>query len=243
MPLVGTGDDLAALLTRALIEQNIPPEAGDVLVVTQKIVSKAEGRLRRLDAVAVSRRAEELAATVNKDARVVELILSEARRAVRAVPDVLIVEHRLGYILANAGIDQSNVGPDGDTTALLLPEDPDASCRRLRAALTERFGVAVAVLMNDSFGRPWRNGVAGTCIGAAGVEVLRDCRGVPDLFGRPLRHTDVAIGDEIAAAASLLMGQASESIPAVLIRGLAVRASASQTARTLLRPAERDLFR
>ncbi len=219
------------------------PERGDVLVVAQKIVSKAEGRLRRLDDVRVSVRAEKLAAMVGKDARLVELILSETRRVVRAVPNLLIVEHRLGYIMANAGVDQSNVGPDGDRVALLLPEDPDASCRRLRAALQERFGIAVAVLINDSFGRPWRNGVAGVCLGAAGLEVLCDCRGKPDLFGRKLRNTEIALGDEIAAAASLLMGQADEHIPAVLVRGLDVAATSTQTAQALLRPADRDLFR
>ncbi len=172
------------------------------------------------------------------------LILSETRRVVRAVPNLLIVEHRLGFIMANAGVDQSNIGqlPEGDLLALLLPDNPDASCARLRADLQQRFGVAIAVLMNDSFGRPWRNGVTGTCIGAAGLEVLADRRGRPDLFGRRLRNTEIALGDEIAAAASLLMGQADEHIPAVLVRGLGFAASA-QTAQALLRPPERDLFR
>lgn len=207
--------------------------------------------------MAVSPHARELAATVGKDPRLVALILSETRRVVRAVPGLLIVEHRLGFIMANAGVDQSNVGQSsvdqsdveqsnvqsgGDLLALLLPENPDQSCARLRAALQQRFGVAIAVLMNDSFGRPWRNGVTGTCIGAAGLEVLADRRGRPDLFGRRLRNTEIALGDEIAAAASLLMGQADEHIPAVLVRGLGLAASA-QTAQALLRPPERDLFR
>ncbi len=243
MPLIRQGDDLADLLARAWEASGVVPERGDVLVVAQKIVSKAEGRLRRLDDVQVSVRAEKLAAIVGKDARLVELILSETRRVVRAVPNLLIVEHRLGYIMANAGVDQSNVGLDADRVALLLPEDPDASCRRLFAALQERFGIAIAVLINDSFGRPWRNGVAGVCLGAAGLEVLRDCRGKPDLFGRQLRNTEIALGDEIAAAASLLMGQADEHIPAVLVRGLDVAATSTQTAQALLRPADRDLFR
>lgn len=162
---------------------------------------------------------------------------------VRAVPNLLIVEHRLGFIMANAGVDQSNVGVEGDLLALLLPEDPDASCARLRTALQQRFGVAIAVLMNDSFGRPWRNGVTGTCIGAAGLEVLADRRGQPDLFGRLLRNTEIALGDEIAAAASLLMGQADEHIPAVLVRGLGIVAASAETAQALLRSPERDLFR
>lgn len=249
LPLIKEGDDLAELLVRACAAGGVVPMRGDVLVVAQKIVSKAEGRLRRLDTVRVSSRAQELAASVGKDARLIELILSETRRVVRAVPDLLIVEHRLGYIMANAGVDQSNVGAEGDGLALLLPTDPDASCRRLRAALEERLGIALAVLMNDSFGRPWRNGVTGVCLGAAGLEVLRDCRGRPDLFGRTLRNTEIALGDEIAAAASLLMGQADERIPAVLVRGLPVaevsapQTAQAQTGQTLLRPAERDLFR
>ena len=212
-------------------------------MVAQKIVSKAEGRLRRLDAIRPSPRAEELAAVVGKDARLVELVLSESRRVVRAAPNVLIVEHRLGFVMANAGVDQSNVGPDGDAVALLLPRDPDASCRALRAALHRRLGVALAVLMNDSFGRPWRLGVTGVCIGAAGLPVLRDRRGSPDLFGRALRHTEIALGDEIAAAASLLMGQADEGIPAVLVRGLDLAALPEQPASALLRAPDQDLFR
>ena len=243
VPLIRKGDDLADLMARACVQGGVVPEAGDVLVVAQKIVSKAEGRLRRLDEVEVSPRAEELAVLVGKDARLVELILAETERVVRAVPNLLIVEHRQGWIMANAGVDQSNVGAENDSLALLLPEDPDASCRRLRSALQERFGVAIAVMINDSFGRPWRNGVTGVCLGAAGLEVLRDCRGRPDLFGRPLRHTDIALGDEIASAASLLMGQADEHVPAVLVRGLRVAARSNETARDLLRPADQDLFR
>ncbi|MGH7070179.1 MAG: coenzyme F420-0:L-glutamate ligase [Acetobacteraceae bacterium] len=241
--MVRAGDDLAELLARASTEAGLGLEAGDVLVVAQKIVSKAEGRLRRLDDVVISARARELASIVGKDARLVALILAETRRVVRAVSDLLIVEHRLGFIMANAGVDQSNVGPEGEALALLLPEAPDQSCERLRAALQRRFGVGIAVLMNDSFGRPWRNGVTGTCIGAAGLEVLADRRGRPDLFGRLLRHTEIARGDEIAAAASLLMGQADEQIPAVLVRGLGEATPSKQTAQALLRPAERDLFR
>lgn len=243
MPFIRAGDDLAELIARAWTESGMSVEAGDVLVVAQKIVSKSEGRLRKLDDVRISRQAEEMAAIVGKDVRLVELILGETRRVVRAVPGLLIVEHRLGYIMANAGIDQSNVGREDDRLALLLPEDPDTSCRRLREALQARFGVAIAVLINDSFGRPWRNGVTGVCLGAAGLEVLRDCRGRADLFGRELQHTEIALGDEIAAAASLLMGQADEQIPAVVVRGLGVAGTSAQTAQVLLRPAEQDLFR
>lgn len=239
VPLVRPGDDLVEILGEALAGHGL--EDGDVLVVAQKIVSKAEGRLRRLGAVTPSAEAVEIAETVGKDARLVELVLSESRRVVRAVPNTLIVEHRLGHTMANAGIDQSNVGP-GEEVALLLPEDPDASCRAMRDGLRERFGASVAVLMNDSFGRPWRNGVTGACIGAAGLRVLLDRRGDPDLFGRTLLVTQVALGDEIAAAASLLMGQGDEGFPAVLIRGLRIEA-VDQPAAALLRPAHEDLFR
>ncbi len=243
IPLVRPGDDLVRLLGDALGALDLGPVAdGDVLVVAQKIVSKAEGRTRRLDAVTPSARALELAQSLEKDARLVELVLSESRRIVRAARNTLIVEHRLGYIMANAGVDQSNVGPDSEAVALLLPEDPDASCRRLRDGLRERFGADIAVLMNDSFGRPWRNGVTGVCLGAAGLRVLHDRRGAPDLFGRPLMITQIASGDEIAAAASLLMGEADEGIPAVLIRGLRFD-RVDEPALALLRPAQEDLFR
>lgn len=243
IPLVRPGDDLVRLLGDALDALEIGPVTdGDVLVVAQKIVSKAEGRLRRLDAVAPSACAQDLAARLDKDARFVELVLSESRRVVRAARNALIVEHRLGHIMANAGVDQSNVGPDHESVALLLPEDPDASCRMLRDGLRARFGADLAVLMNDSFGRPWRKGVTGVCLGAAGLRVLRDRRGWPDLFGRPLMVTQIAEGDEIAAAASLLMGQADEGIPAVLIRGLHFE-RADEPALALLRPADEDLFR
>lgn len=241
IPLVRPGDDLVRLLGDALAGPGLLAD-GDILVVAQKIVSKAEGRLRRLDTVTPSAEAVELAQVVGKDARLVELVLAESRRVVRAVRNTLIVEHRLGHIMANAGIDQSNVGPAEEAVALLLPEDPDASCRALRDGLGERLGADIAVLMNDSFGRPWRNGVTGVCIGAAGLRVLRDRRGDPDLFGRTLLVTQIALGDEIAAAASLLMGQADEGIPAAVIRGLRFDRT-DQAAAALLRPAHEDLFR
>ncbi|WP_431857124.1 coenzyme F420-0:L-glutamate ligase [Azospirillum sp.] len=241
LPLVRPGDDLAVLLGDALERNGARPQRGDALVVAQKIVSKAEGRLRRLAEVTPSPRAFELAEIVRKDARLVELVLAESREVIRAVPHVLVVEHRLGFVMANAGVDQSNV-EDGEETALLLPEDPDASCRRLRAALQERFGVPLAVAMNDSFGRPWRNGVTGVCIGAAGLPSLIDRRGAPDLFGRELKVTEIAVGDELAAAASMVMGQAHEGIPAVLVRGLSIDGP-ERPAAALLRDRRHDLFR
>jgi len=160
---------------------------------------------------------------------------------VRTAPNVLIVEHRLGFVMANAGVDQSNVGAEEDV-ALLLPLDPDASAARLKTALEARYAVRLGVVVTDSFGRPWRNGVVGVCLGAAGVPALRDMRGSPDLFGRPLRVTEIAIGDEIASAASLLMGAADEGVPAVIVRGFAP-AGREVPAKALTRDRALDLFR
>lgn len=242
-PAVVPGDDLADLAIAALAAEAIAPAAGDVLVVAQKIVSKAEHRLVNLAQIEPSDEAVRLAPQVRKDPRVVELVLRESVRVVRALPNALIVEHRLGMIMANAGVDQSNVGgsEDGDW-ALLLPEDPDASAARLREAIRQRTGVAPAVVINDSFGRPWRLGTVGTAIGAAGLPSLLDLRGKPDLFGRRLEVTVVGLADEVAAAASLLMGQADEGRPVVLLRGLSWDAPAAP-ARNILRPGAEDAFR
>lgn len=243
IPLVGIGDDLASLVVEGLEAADTALMDDDVLVVAQKIVSKAEGRLIDLASITPSARAEELALVVRKDPRLVEVILSESRRVVRAVKDVLIVEHRLGLIMANAGVDQSNVAdPRGPSLALMLPQDPDASASRLRDELCRRLGRSVGVVINDSFGRPWRIGTVGVAIGCAGLSAILDLRGTRDLFGRPLQTTVLAHADEIAAAASLLMGQAGEARPVVLIRGLAPGGK-HQPARALLRPLEEDLFR
>lgn len=242
LPLVQAGDDLASLVLDGLGRLGITPRPRDVLVLAQKIVSKAEGRLVRLADVTPSAAAVELAAEVRKDARMVELILSESRRVVRARPDVLIVEHRLGLIMANAGIDQSNIGHEEGEAALLLPEDPDASAAALRTEIGRRSGVEPAVVINDSFGRPWRRGTIGIAIGAAGLPSLIDRRGETDLFGRTLKATLIAYADEIAAAASLVMGQTTEATPAVLMRGLAWSAPEGG-ASGLIREAGEDLFR
>jgi coenzyme F420-0:L-glutamate ligase/coenzyme F420-1:gamma-L-glutamate ligase len=245
VPRIASGDDLAAITGAALGRLDLELRRGDVVVYAQKIVSKSEGRQVRLSDVTVSPRAAELAAVTRKDPRLVELILSESRRVVRATTDVLIVEHRLGFIMANAGIDQSNVASvsaDASPSVLLLPEDPDASAARLRTALTPTGGPAPGVVINDSFGRPWRLGSVGVAIGCAGIPATRDLRGVPDLFGRALQVTVVGHADEIAAAASLVMGQAAEGHPIVLVRGLSFSGS-NQSARDLLRPAAEDLFR
>ena len=243
VPEVAAGTDLAALVADGLAAAGLDLRDGDVLVLAQKIVSKAEGRRVALDSVQPSPRALEVAASVRKDARLVELILAESRRIVRQRPDVLIVEHRLGFVMANAGVDQSNVaGPAGCEVALLLPQDPDASAAGLREALAQRLGVRVAVIVNDSFGRPWRRGSVGVAIGCAGMPALRDMRGLPDRQGRRLRVTEVALADELAAAASLLMGQAAEGLPIVRVRG-AVLEGAEVGAAALVRAATQDLFR
>jgi coenzyme F420-0:L-glutamate ligase/coenzyme F420-1:gamma-L-glutamate ligase len=243
LPLVGAGDDLAGLVASALKPNDVTLRAQDVLVVAQKIVSKAEGRIVDLATVEPSPRALELSALVEKDARLVEVILSESVRVVRARRGALIVEHRLGFIMANAGVDRSNVAPaDGSERVLLLPEHPDRSAEALRRGLAALTGIDVAVVINDSFGRPWRQGTASVAIGVAGLPGLVDLRGQPDLFGRRLEATVVAFADEVAAAASLLMGQADEAQPVVLIRGLSWSAPES-TAASIIRPPHEDLFR
>ena len=243
IPAVRPGDDLAGFIVAGLEAAGVVPVDHDVVVVAQKVVSKAEGRIVDLAAVAPSARAEELAALARKDPRLVEVILSESRRVVRAVKDVLIVEHRLGFVMANAGVDQSNVAePGGATLALMLPQDPDASAARIREELNRRCGCSVGVVINDSFGRPWRVGTVGVALGCAGLPAVLDLRGQRDMFGRRLQTSILGHADEIASAASLLMGQAAEAQPVVLVRGLTPRAT-HQSAQALLRPIDEDLFR
>jgi coenzyme F420-0:L-glutamate ligase/coenzyme F420-1:gamma-L-glutamate ligase len=243
LPLIKAGDDLVELIASSLKLNRVEPRAQDVLVVAQKIVSKAEGRMIDLATIEPSAKARMLAVEVDKDPRLVELILSESVRVVRVRRNVLIVEHRLGFIMANAGVDQSNVGPtDGAQRALLLPENPDRSAETLRNGLAAATGINLAVVINDSFGRAWRQGTAGVAIGAAGLPALIDLRGRPDLFGRKLEVSVIGFADEIAAAASLVMGQADEAAPVVLIRGLRWSAPES-TAASLIRPSNEDLFR
>jgi coenzyme F420-0:L-glutamate ligase/coenzyme F420-1:gamma-L-glutamate ligase len=241
---IAPGDDLALRIVRAAAQTGIALADGDVLAVAQKVVSKSEGRFAVLDDVTPSPRAMDLAATCLKDARLVELVLRESREVLRAVPDVLIVEDRRGLVLANAGIDQSNVEPDaaGRARVLLLPEDPDASAQRLRTRIRALAGVEAGVLVNDSIGRAWRLGTVGTCIGASGLPGLLDLRGSRDLNGRALQTTEVGYADELAAAASLLMGQAGEGRPVVLIRGAALPRT-DGNARELQRTRDKDLFR
>lgn len=241
IPRLRAGDDLAGLLLEGVATAGERLAEGDILVVAQKLFSKAEGRAVDLATVVPSASAEEIGREVDKDPRVVELILRESQSVLRRRPGLLIVVHRLGFVLANAGIDASNVEGGADRV-LLLPVDPDASCRHLRDEIAARTGIHVAVVMNDSIGRAWRMGTVGTALGAAGLPALWDMRGQPDLMGRPLRVTQVAFADQIASAASLLQGEAAEGLPAVLIRGLALPPGESG-ADTLIRPPHEDLFR
>jgi len=238
------GDDLAVRILAAADDAGIALADGDVVAVAQKIVSKAEDRYAVLDEVVPSARAIELARACRKDPRVVELVLAESRAVLRTAPNVLVVEDRRGLVLANAGVDRSNVEPDarGRERVLLLPVDPDASAARLRARIREVAGVDVGVLINDSVGRAWRLGTVGTAIGASGIPGLLDLRGTPDLHGRALQITEVGFADELAAAASALMGQADEGRPVVVIRGARL-ARRDGTARELQRPRDQDLFR
>lgn len=244
LPLVEPGDDLVALLTTALAEAGLELADGDVLVVAQKIVSKAEGRYARLNEVNPSPEARELARKADKDPRLVELMLRESREVLRHRPGAIIVEHRLGYVHANAGIDRSNIesDDDADPRVLLLPEDADASAAALREGLARTTGAEVAVLINDTAGRAWRNGTVGFALGTAGFLPVENRIGQSDLFGRPLEVTEVAVADELAAAASFLMGQADEGAPVVWIRGAALE-QAECGSRSLIRDPDHDMFR
>jgi coenzyme F420-0:L-glutamate ligase/coenzyme F420-1:gamma-L-glutamate ligase len=236
------GDDLAHLLTRSIHAAGLMPGRNDVLLVTQKIISKAEGRFADLGSVTPSPKAIELAAITRKDARFVELVLAESTAVVRAAPEVLITRHRSGHVMANAGIDRSNMGPGSKDRALLLPLDADASAQRLRAALDKYWPEPPAVLISDSFGRPWRMGVTNVAIGASGLPSLIDRRGETDRDGRRLEVTQVALGDMIASAGGLITGEGAESVPAVLVRGLRWSAQ-DRPAAALVRPLQEDLFR
>ena len=240
LPEIRRGDDLATLILAALRRADLALQAGDVLVVAQKIVSKAENRYVDLRDVTASAEAERLAPLADKDPRLIEVILRESVAVLRQRPGALIVEHRLGYVHANAGVDRSNVADSN--RVLLLPEDPDASARALRRGVRNATGRDVCVVINDSAGRAWRNGITGFAIGCAGFRPVVNRIGQPDLFGRLLEMTAVAVADELAAAASFLMGQADEGIPAVLVRGARLEPS-EEGMRALIRDPAKDLFR
>ena len=243
VPMVKAGDDLAGIILDALSTSGLVLQAGDVVVLAQKIVSKAEGRLVELRGIEPSPEAVEIATRSDKDPRVVQLILDESDEVLRVRPGAIIVVHRLGFVAANAGIDQSNIGNgDDDDRVLLLPLDPDGTCDRLRGELKARTGIDVAVVIIDSIGRAWRNGTFGTAIGVSGMAGLLDLRTKPDLFGRPLKTSELGLADELASAASLVMGQSSEGRPIVLARGVPY-ARRDGNAHELIRPKEIDLFR
>jgi coenzyme F420-0:L-glutamate ligase/coenzyme F420-1:gamma-L-glutamate ligase len=245
IPLIQAGDDLAGILLQALEAAGVALQDGDVLVLAQKIVSKAEGRWVDLAVVQPSTRAVELAGQIEKDPRLVELVLQESNEVLRTRPGTIIVEHRLGFICANAGIDHSNVAGEGspdEEWVLLLPVDPDGSAQQLRERWEQASGKRLGVLIIDSHGRAWRQGVVGITIGMAGLPGVVDLRGQPDLFGYTLRITQIGAADELAAAASLVMGQAAEGAPLVHVRGFPYTLREGSL-NELLRPKELDLFR
>ena len=245
IPLIHPGDDLAAIVLAALPRLGLSLQDGDILVFAQKVISKSEGRLVNLVGITPSPRASELARQIDKDPRLVELILRESNAVLRTRPGTIIVEHRLGFVCANAGIDHSNVAGEAhgqEEWVLLLPENPDASARRLRSQLEAASGAALGALVIDSHGRAWRLGTVGVAIGISGLPGLLDLRGKADLFGYNLRITQVGVADELAAAASLMMGQAGEGTPIIHVRGFPYPLREGSLAE-MLRPEEQDLFR
>lgn len=241
IPLVQPGDDLSALIAAALARAALGLQPQDVLVVASKIVSKAEGRYVALDSVTPSERALVLAAQTQKDPRVVELVLRESKSVSRVAPNVLVVEHRLGFVSANAGIDQSNIEA-GDDRVLLLPVDPDASASQLAEQLHALIGIRPAVVISDTHGRPFRLGNIGVAIGVSGMQALVDLRGRDDLFGRKLKISMQGYADMVASAAHLLTGEAGEGLPVVLLRGLTLP-QGEGSAHDLNRSAAHDLYR
>ena len=245
--MVSPGDNLQQILETALIDNQVCLQNGDILVLAQKIVSKAEGCLMDLNKVEPSSEALAVAKKVDKDPRLVDIILSQSQSLIRQGKGGLITQHIRGWVMANAGIDASNVySKEGQENVLLLPKDPDFSCNVLRDGLYQSLGVNIAVVINDSFGRPWRLGTTGVAIGAAGLPSLWDRRGDLDLFGRELLTSQQAVADEIAGAASLLQGQGNEGRPIVLVRGLTFPAKTEPEncpAAALVRDISEDLFR
>lgn len=252
IPFIRQGDNLADIVVKRLVENNIAIDTDDILVFAQKIISKSEGRIVDLTTVTPTRQAIELAGKTDKDARLVELMLQESKEVLRTRPGTIIVEHRLGFVCANAGIDQSNVNPPrlpgegpgrrDEEWVLLLPKDPDLSAAKIRSEIESKTGKRIGILIIDSHGRAWRNGVVGAAIGIAGLPGLEDLRGKPDLFGHTLRITQVGVADELAAAASLVMGQAAEGTPVVHVHGFPYPLREGSL-RELIRPKEQDLFR
>ena len=243
IPSVGPGDDITTIVVTALERTSIVLEPGDVIVITHKIVSKAEDRYVDLEEIIPSEYARCLADEVGKDPRLVEVILSESNEVVRKNKGILVTEHRLGFVVANAGVDSSNIDHiEGLSRVLLLPTDPDCICSEIRNRIQTEAGVCVGIIINDSHGRAWRNGTVGLALGSSGIPALLDLRGYPDIFGADLKTTQVGLADEIAAAASLLMGKGNEMRPVVHVRGLPYPLSEGK-ASDLLRNKQEDLFR
>ena len=247
LPMIKPGDDLPSLIVGHLQAGGERLRAGDIVVIAQKVVSKAEGRLVRVNDVAASEQAQELAATVGKDPRVIQVVLDDSRALLRVRRGLLVVEQRSGWVCANAGVDRSNVQPDGESDYLaLLPQDADASAESIRARLAELSGIGpldLAVIINDSHGRAWRVGTVGVAIGCAGLPPVWNQRGLHDLYGYELVASEECIADELAAAASLVMGQSDEGRPVVVVRGYTLPPAPPAPAQTIQRPAAMDAFR
>ncbi len=241
VPMVNPGDDLAGIIVESIKANGLALEDKDILVVAQKVVSKAEGRYVRLDSVTPGRRAREVAEVTGKDARLVEIILRESSQVVRMKPGVLIVRHKLGWVCAQGGVDQSNIDHGEGEQVLLLPEDPDASARRLRAKIHDLSKAYAGIIICDSMNRPWRLGSVGVAIGCAGVAALEDHRGGEDLYGRELQVTLICRADAIASAANLAMGETTGRVPLTLVRGIAL-GDAPMRALEIIRPVEEDMF-
>ncbi len=245
IPMIQEGDDLGELIRQSLNRAGIDMVDGDILVIAQKVISKAEGRMVNLADITASAEAQQLAEQTGKDPRLVEVVLRESSRVLRSKKGTIIVEHRLGFVCASAGIDHSNVKtdhPEDGEWVLLLPVNPDASAAALRAQLEESSGKRIGVLIIDSHGRAWRLGTVGITIGISGVPGVVDLRGEPDLFGFRLQITEVGAADELAAAASLVMGQAAEGTPVVHVRGFPYALRESSLAE-MIRPRSMDMFR
>ncbi|NWF65493.1 MAG: coenzyme F420-0:L-glutamate ligase [Chloroflexi bacterium] len=241
IPLIRQGDPLADIVLNSLRETQIEPQDNDILVLAQKIVSKSEGRMVALRDIEASPNANQIALQVEKDPRLIELIIKESNEILRMRKGVIVVEHRIGFICANAGIDHSNVMGEEDYV-LLLPKNPDASAAQLRNSLKQKTGKDIGVMIIDSHGRAWRNGTVGVCIGLSGIPALVDQRGWKDLFEYTLKATIIGVADELAAAASLMMGQAAEGTPVVHVRGFPYPLGEGSL-QDLIRPREQDMFR
>ena len=242
IPLIRSGDDLCTIIIESVESNKFEFSDGDILVIAQKIVSKSEGRLVNLKQILPSKRSIELASKIEKDPRLVELILSESKKVIRFKKGLIVVQNHQGVILANAGIDHSNVEQDDEKEqVLLLPKNPDGSAEKIHKSLLSRTGFNLGVIINDSIGRAWRNGTVGTAIGVAGMPAILDLKGREDLFGNPLLVSEQAIADELSSAASLIQGQADEALPVVLIKGFKTLLD-NIPASGLIRDIKKDIF-